>query len=50
MTPAYLEATSEINKRLYLRHGFETIGEIRLPSGPSMWPMWREPRELDASS
>jgi ribosomal protein S18 acetylase RimI-like enzyme len=42
--PAYLEATSEGNKRLYLRHGFEVTGEIRLPGGPSMWPMWRTPR------
>jgi GNAT superfamily N-acetyltransferase len=41
--PAYLEATSEGNRRLYLRHGFEVTGEIRLPDGPSMWPMWREP-------
>jgi ribosomal protein S18 acetylase RimI-like enzyme len=42
--PAYLEATSEGNKGLYLRHGFEVVGEIRLPDGPSMWPMWRAPR------
>lgn len=42
--PAYLEATSEVNKRLYLRHGFEVTGEIRLPGGPTMWPMWRAPR------
>lgn len=42
--PAYLEATSERNKRLYLRHGFEVVGEIPLPDGPSLWPMWREPR------
>ncbi|MGB0096249.1 MAG: GNAT family N-acetyltransferase, partial [Solirubrobacteraceae bacterium] len=41
--PAYLEATSERNRRLYLRHGFDVTGEIRLPDGPSMWPMWREP-------
>jgi ribosomal protein S18 acetylase RimI-like enzyme len=41
--PAYLEASSEGNKRLYLRQGFEVVGEIRLPDGPSMWPMWREP-------
>jgi len=41
--PAYLEATTEANRRLYLRHGFEVTGEIRLPAGPSIWPMWREP-------
>jgi GNAT superfamily N-acetyltransferase len=41
--PAYLEASSEGNRRLYLRHGFEVVGEICLPDGPSMWPMWREP-------
>jgi len=41
--PAYLEASSDGNRRLYLRHGFEVVGEIRLPDGPSMWPMWREP-------
>jgi GNAT superfamily N-acetyltransferase len=42
--PAYLEATSERNKQLYLRHGFEVTDEIPLPSGPTMWPMWRSPR------
>jgi ribosomal protein S18 acetylase RimI-like enzyme len=42
--PAYLEATSEGNKGLYLRHGFEVTGEIKLPGGPSMWPMWRTPK------
>jgi len=43
-TPTYLEATSDGNKRLYLRHGFDVVGEIRLPDGPSMWPMWRPPK------
>jgi len=42
--PAYLEATSEDSRRLYLRHGFQATGEIRLPDGPSMWPMWRPPQ------
>jgi GNAT superfamily N-acetyltransferase len=42
--PAYLEATSERNKQLYLRHGFEVTGEIPLPGGPTMWHMWRSPR------
>jgi ribosomal protein S18 acetylase RimI-like enzyme len=42
--PAYLDATSERNKRLYLEHGFEELREVRLPGGPSFWPMWREPK------
>lgn len=42
-TPCYLEATSPQNRRLYQRHGFETTGEIRLPGGPKVWPMWRAP-------
>lgn len=40
---AYLEASTEANKRLYLRLGFEVTREIVLPSGPPLWPMWREP-------
>jgi ribosomal protein S18 acetylase RimI-like enzyme len=42
--PAYLEATSERNKRLYERHGFEQIGVIQSGSSPPMWPMLRKPR------
>jgi GNAT superfamily N-acetyltransferase len=42
--PAYLEATSERNRALYLRHGFEVTGEIRVPGGPTLWRMWRTPR------
>ena len=43
--PAYLEATSERNKQLYLRHGFEVTDVLQLPDdGPPMYPMWREPR------
>lgn len=42
-TPAYLEATSADNRRLYERHGFESIRELTLPDGPPLWPMWREP-------
>ncbi len=42
-TPAYLEASSERNRALYERHGFEVVEEIRLPAGgPPMWRMWRE--------
>lgn len=40
---AYLEA-DERSKLLYLKHGFEPIAELRLPEGPSIWPMWRAPR------
>lgn len=43
-TPAYLEATSEANRRLYLRHGFTDATHIQLPAGPPMWAMWREPQ------
>jgi hypothetical protein len=32
--PAYLEATSERNVRLYLRHGFDVTEQVRLPGGP----------------
>jgi GNAT superfamily N-acetyltransferase len=44
--PAYLEATSERNRSLYQRNGFEDHGEpLRLPdNGPLMYPMWRAPR------
>jgi GNAT superfamily N-acetyltransferase len=44
--PAYLEATSERNRALYLRHGFAGRGEpLPLPgNGPPLYPMWRDPR------
>ncbi len=32
-TPAYLEATSEHSRALYLTHGFEVTEELRLPGG-----------------
>ncbi|PKV87785.1 GNAT family N-acetyltransferase [Streptomyces sp. TLI_146] len=42
--PAYLEASSERSSRLYERLGFAHLGEpLRLPDGPLMYPMWREP-------
>ena len=42
--PAYLEATTPRNRELYLSHGFEDAGDLRLPDdGPRLWPMWREP-------
>src|SRR5262245_31978982 len=45
--PAYLEASTTRNRALYERHGFVTTGEIQLPDGPSLWPMWREPRPAE---
>ncbi|MBL8559937.1 MAG: GNAT family N-acetyltransferase [Hyphomonadaceae bacterium] len=42
---AYLEASSEKNVPLYLRHGFEIVSEFRPePTGPKLWGMWRKPR------
>ncbi|MEZ0071256.1 GNAT family N-acetyltransferase [Planotetraspora sp. GP83] len=42
--PAYLEASSEASRRLYLRHGYVDMPElVRLPDGPVMYPMWRAP-------
>jgi ribosomal protein S18 acetylase RimI-like enzyme len=41
---AYLDATSEDNKRFYERHGFRASGEYAPAGGPPLWPMWREPR------
>ncbi|GAA1870529.1 GNAT family N-acetyltransferase [Asanoa iriomotensis] len=42
---AYLEASSPRSRTLYMRHGFEDLGEpIRLDGGPPLWPMWRAPR------
>ncbi|MGX8905097.1 GNAT family N-acetyltransferase [Streptomyces netropsis] len=43
--PAYLEASNTRSKALYERHGFVFTGRtVDLPDGPSMWPMWRDPR------
>ncbi|GAA1277854.1 GNAT family N-acetyltransferase [Sphaerisporangium rubeum] len=42
--PAYLEASSEASRRLYLRHGYVDMPvRLRLPDGPVMYPMWRDP-------
>jgi len=44
--PACLEASNARSRALYERLGFAPAGRpLTLPhDGPSMWPMWREPR------
>jgi GNAT superfamily N-acetyltransferase len=40
--PAYLEATSPRNRRLYERMGFTALpATMSLPDGPPLFPMWR---------
>ncbi len=41
---AYLETAVERNLDFYARHGFRVTGDLRLPRGPTIWSMWREPR------
>jgi ribosomal protein S18 acetylase RimI-like enzyme len=41
--PAYLETGTERNVAFYTRHGFKVRDEFRLPKGPPIWLMWRDP-------
>ena len=41
---AYLESSNPRNVSLYLRHGFEIIGNIQVGSSPALVPMLRRPR------
>ncbi len=39
---AYLEASNEMNKALYKRHGFVEIGRVQFEDSPPAFPMIRE--------
>jgi ribosomal protein S18 acetylase RimI-like enzyme len=41
---AYLESSNPRNLSLYLRHGFELLGTIRVGGCPPIFPMLRKPR------
>ena len=42
-TVAYLESTNAENISLYVRHGFEILGTVRIGSMPPLFPMVRRP-------
>lgn len=43
-TLAYLESSNPRNISLYVRHGFEILGTVRVDSMPPLIPMLREPQ------
>jgi GNAT superfamily N-acetyltransferase len=42
--PAYLESSKESNIPIYQNFGFAVTGELNMPGGPTIWPMWRPAR------
>ena len=51
-SPAYLEASSQDSRRLYLRHGYTDHGDPFpcAPGGPLLYPMVRHPSENEGSA
>jgi len=41
---AFLETAKARNVVFYERHGFRVMRDLRLPRGPTVWLMWRDPR------
>ena len=42
--PCYLESSKDTNIPIYQSLGFNVTGEIKIPNGPTLWPMWRDAR------
>ncbi|MGB1582384.1 MAG: GNAT family N-acetyltransferase [Solirubrobacterales bacterium] len=40
---AYLESSNPANVDMYARHGFRVVKELKLPRGPVIHTMWRDP-------
>lgn len=42
--PCYLESSKDTNIPIYQSFGFKLTGQMQVPNGPKIWPMWREAR------
>ena len=47
--PAYLEATTERNRALYARHGFQLTATIEVAGCPPLYAMLRQPARIAAT-